>query len=328
MEMPKTLLEAIVYFSDRDVCINFVKELRWPQGVICPCCGGMDHSFLKTRRIWKCKACKKQFSIKVGTIFEDSALPLSKWLPAFWLIVNAKNGISSYEIHRALGVTQKTAWFMLQRIRVAMHTGTFEKMSGEIEADETFIGGKAANMHKSQRKEKIQGRGAVGKEIVMGLLERGERHDAEAKKKKLGKHSTIRVNHVSDTTASTLKGEVRKHVTLGSILYTDAALGYQGLSDEYIHSFVDHAVTYVNGKVYTNGLENFWMLLKRTIRGTYVSCNAEHLFRYLDEQAFRFNEREDNDAGRFIKALAGIEGRRLTYKELTAKLYSQTDNEK
>lgn len=165
MEMPKTLLDAVTYFSDRDVCINFVKELRWPEGVICPECGGLDHSYLKTRHIWKCKACKKQFSIKVGTIFEDSALPLSKWLTAFWLIVTAKNGISSYEIHRALGVTQKTAWFMLQRVRTAMHTATFEKMSGEIEADETFIGGKAANMHKGKCKEKIQYQGTYSQTL-------------------------------------------------------------------------------------------------------------------------------------------------------------------
>lgn len=318
--VPKTLREAIIFYSDEKKCHDLLVSIRFPDGVFCTHCGAMNAKYMESVKRFKCYDCRKQFSIKSGTIFEDSPISLTKWLPAFWLLAGAKNGVSSCEIARALGVTQKTAWFMDHRIRVAMHTGTFEKMSGEIEADETFIGGKAANMHKHKRKEKIQGRGAVGKEIVMGLLDRGERKDKESKKKKIGKHSTVRVNHIADTTAQTLKGEVRKNVRLGSILYTDAALGYQGLSDEYIHSFVDHAVTYVNGKVYTNGLENFWTLLKRTLRGTYVSCNAEHLFRYLDEQAFRFNEREDNDAGRFLKALSGVTGRRLTYKELTGRI--------
>ena len=316
--VPQTLQQAILHFSDAETCLHFVKDLRWPDGVTCPACECKTVSFLTTRQIWKCSDCKKQFSIKYGTIFEDSALPLTKWLPAFWLIANAKNGISSYEIHRALGVTQKTAWFMLQRIRAAMKTGSFEKkMSGEIEADETFIGGKARNMHVAKRREKIQGRGATGKEVVMGLLDRGERKDAEAKKNKTGKHSTVRIKHVKNTSSETLKTAVRENVEAGSILYTDAALGYQGLDGEYVHGFIDHAIAYVDGTIYTNGLENFWTLLKRTLRGTYVSCNAEHLFRYLDEQAFRFNEREDNDAGRFVKALANISGRRLTYKDLT-----------
>jgi transposase-like protein len=319
--VPQTLQEAILHFSDADVCLDFMVQLRWPNGVTCPACECEKVSFLKTRRIWKCSDCKKQFSVKLGTIFEDSPLGLQKWLPAFWMIANAKNGISSYEIHRALGVTQKTAWFMLQRIRAAMHTGTFEKkMSGEVEADETFIGGKARNMHKAERKEKIQGRGATGKEVVMGLLDRGERKDAEAKKKKIGKHSTVRIKHVKNTSAETLKSAVRENVEAGSILYTDAAHGYQGLDGEYVHGFIDHAIAYVDGTIYTNGLENFWTLLKRTLRGTYVSCNAEHLFRYLDEQAFRFNEREDNDAGRFLKVISNIEGRRLTYKQLTERL--------
>jgi transposase-like protein len=314
--VPKTLQQAILHFSDADVCLDFMVNLRWPNGVACPACECKKVSFLKTRRIWKCSDCKKQFGAKLGTIFEDSPLGLEKWLPAFWMIANAKNGISSCEIARALGVTQKTAWFMLHRIRAAMQTGTFLKMSGTVEADETFIGGKAANMHKHKRKEKIAGRGTVGKEIVMGLLDRGERQTKEAKKKKEGKHSTVRVKHVKDTTGETLKGEVKANVETGSEVFTDAARGYQGLNPEYVHKAVDHAECYVIGTVHTNGLENFWCLLKRALRGTYVSCNAEHLFRYLDEQAFRFNEREDNDAGRFLKAIDTVVGRRLTYKEL------------
>jgi len=320
MESPQTLREAIIYFSDADVCLDFIKGIRWANGVVCPRCACKEVGFLKTRRIWKCKGCKRQFSAKVGTIFEDSPIGFEKWLPALWLIASAKNGISSYELHRALGVTQKTAWFMLHRIRLALAEGTFEKMGGTVEADETFIGGKASNMHKAKRKEKIVGRGAVGKEVVMGLLDRGERKDALSKKKKIGKPSQVRVKHVVDTSASTLQGEVKENVVAGSEVFTDAAPAYRGLNPEYVHQFIDHAVTYVEGNVHTNGLENFWTLLKRTLKGTYVSVNAEHLFRYLDEQAFRFNEREGKDADRFMKVLRGTEGKRLTYEQLTGSL--------
>jgi transposase-like protein len=153
---PKNLLEAVRYFADLDVATDFVAKLRWPNGPVCPKCGSADkHSYLTTRRIWKCKACKKQFSVKVGTIFEDSALGLDKWLPAVWLIANSKNGISSHELGRALGTTQKSAWFMLHRIRLAMRSGSFEMMNGTVEVDETYIGGKARNMHKGERRAKI-----------------------------------------------------------------------------------------------------------------------------------------------------------------------------
>lgn len=301
-------------------------EVRWPDGVVCPHCQSRNVGKMSgARRVWNCKECKKQFSVKVGTVFEDSPLGLEKWLPALWLIANAKNGISSYEIHRALGVTQKTAWFMLQRIRLAMQTGTFEKITGEVEADETYIGGKAANMHKGEREKRIVGRGTVGKDAVMGVLDRGERKTVEAKKKKVGKHSTVRLKHVPDTTRVTLQGEIVLHVESGSEVFTDAALAYRGLNPDYIHAFVDHAVRYVDGKVHTNGLENFWTLLKRTIKGTYVAVNSEHLFRYLDEQTFRFNERERNDAGRFKQVLGSVAGKRLTYTQLVG--YGEAEQE-
>jgi len=149
--LPRTLIEAIRYFSDQDVCVQFVAQLRWPDGPVCPSCGGTEHSYLKTRRVWKCKACKRQFSVKVGSVFEDSAIPLDKWLAAMWMIANSKNGVSSHEMARSLGITQKSGWFLLHRVRLAMQTGTFEKLDGEIEVDETFIGGKARNMHKAVR---------------------------------------------------------------------------------------------------------------------------------------------------------------------------------
>ena len=306
--LPQTQIEAIRYFEDPDNCHNFMVSRRWPNGVTCPRCGSQSIGKLsKPRYVWNCKGCKKQFTVKVGTVFEDSPLPLTKWLPAVWLIVNAKNGISSCEIARALGVTQKTAWFMAHRIRTALHAGSFEKLSGTIEADETFIGGKASNMHKSKREAKIQGRGTVGKAIVLGLLERDEK----------GKASKVKAKVIPDTQRETLHAEISQHVETGSQVFTDAWKAYRDLSPAYAHQFVDHAVAYVQGNVSTNGLENFWCLLKRSVKGTYVSVEPYHLFRYLDEQAYRFNDRKGSDSDRFVKAMQSLAGKRLTYAELT-----------
>jgi transposase-like protein len=303
---PKTLLEAIRYFSDLDVATQHVAKTRWPDGPVCPRCGVLDekHYYLKTRRLWKCRACGKQFSVKLGTIFEDSPLGLDKWLPAMWFIANCKNGISSYELARDLGIQQKSAWFMLHRIRLAMQRGSIEKLSGEVEVDETYIGGLARNMHKSKRKEKITGTGTSGKIAVMGLLER---------------HGEVRAKIVPDTKSRTLKVEVRENVEPGSEVHTDTFQSYQGLDSEFIHNVVDHAESYVRGHIHTNGLENFWSLLKRGIKGTYVSVEPFHLFRYLDEQSFRFNERDGEDKDRSAMALGSIAGRRVTYDELTGK---------
>lgn len=303
---PKTLLEAIRYFSDLEVATQHVAQTRWSDGPVCPQCGVVDknHYYLKSRRVWKCRECKKQFSVKVGTIFEDSPIGLDKWLPAMWMLANAKNGVSSCEIHRSIGVTQKTAWFMLQRIRLAMQQGSLEKLEGHVEADETYIGGKARNMHKSKREEKITGRGASGKIAVMGLLER---------------HGEVRTKVVPATKSRTLQVEVRENVAPGSEVHTDALRSYRGLDVEYVHNVVDHAERYVDGHVHTNGMENFWSLLKRGIKGTYVSVEPYHLFRYLDEQAFRFNERDGEDRDRFAKTLEAVSGRRVTYSGLTGK---------
>ena len=305
---PNTLVEAIRYFSDADVCHNFMVAIRWADGVACPHCGSKVLSFVSTRRVWKCKGCKKSFTVKIGTIMEDSPLGLDKWLTAIWLIANAKNGISSWEVHRALGITQKSAWFLLHRIRLAMQTGTFGKLAGEIEVDETFIGGKARNMHANKRAEKIHGRGANGKAIVIGVLERGKQ---------------VRTKVIPNTKKGTVQAEVRANVEAGSLVCTDALKSYEGLDAEYIHEAVDHAVEYVRGNVHTNGLENYWSLLKRGIKGTYVSVEPFHLFRYLDEQAFRYNERKHEDGTiktdgeRFVDVASGIIGKRLTYAKLT-----------
>lgn len=303
---PQTLQEAMAYFADPEKGHKFMVCLRWPEGkVTCPHCQSEKVSFLSTRQKWKCmnKECHKQFSAKVGTIFEDSALGYDKWFPAIWLISNCKNGISSYELASALGVTQKTAWFMLHRIRLAMQTGSFEKMSGEVEADETFIGGLAKFMHKERNKRRGRGTGHVGKEIVLGLLERGE-------------VSRVRAIHVRNRRRHVVEAEVRQAVEQGAEVFTDALPSYSKLSPDFLHQFIDHAEAYVNGKVHTNGMENFWSLLKRGIKGTYVSVEPFHLFRYLDEQAFRFNERKESPAGRFVKAAAGIIGKLLRYEEL------------
>jgi transposase-like protein len=304
---PETLIEAVRHFADPDVCLNFLAELRWPNGVTCPMCGSREVFFLANQRRWKCRTDheRRQFSVKVGTIFEDSPLGLHKWLPAVWMIVNDKNGISSYEVARALGITQKSAWFMMHRIRTAMQRGGFMKLRGEVEADETYIGGKARFMHPGKRAAKIAGTGGKDKSAVMGLL---ERHRPDG-------HSRVKAKPVPNVRRKTLAPEVREHVEPGASLYTDALKSYDGLT-EYDHQVIDHAETYVRGNVHTNGLENFWSLLKRAIKGTYVSVEPFHLFRYLDEQTFRFNTRKTTDAKRFLEVLRTIVGRRLTYKEL------------
>ena len=306
IDIPETFHAAVSYFSNADTALRVMVARRWPDGVFCPGCASKEINFMAHRSLWQCRGCRKQFTVKTGTVFEDSPIKLDKWLCALWLITNAKNGISSCELHRTLGVTQKTAWFMLQRIRFAMQNGSIEKMKGQVEADETFIGGKARNMHKGKRK--VKGTGPVAITPVMGLLERTTAKRA----------SKVTLKVVATTRKAELQGQVREYVLKGSEVHTDALKSYEGLADEYTHNVIDHAECYVRGHVHTNGLENFWSLLKRTIKGTYVSVEPFHLFRYLDEQAFRFNERkhEDGDKGRFLAVLAGIFGKRLTYKNL------------
>lgn len=310
METPKTLQAAILFFGDPDNCIAYLKDIRWPDGiVICPSCGRNDVSWLAKQKKWQCKSqhAKRQFSIKVGTIFEDSPLPLDKWLMAGWLLANCKNGVSSYEIARDLGVTQKSAWFMLQRLRLAAQD-SFDggKLSGTVEVDETFIGGKARNMHLAKRKRVIQGRGATGKTVVMGMLERG------------GK---VKAHVIAERDKKTLHGKIEEHVESGSHVITDELVSYWGLEENYTHSVINHAERYVDGLVSTNGMENFWSLLKRGLNGTYVAVEPFHLFRYIDEQAFRFNNRlNNNDATRFAKLISQVAGRRLTYAEVTGKV--------
>jgi transposase-like protein len=305
---PQTLVEAIRYFADPDTTLRTMVELRWPDGVACPTCGRADVKFIATRRMWECKGAhpRKQFSAKVGTIFEDSPLGLDKWFAAIWLISNCKNGVSSYEIHRGIGVTQKTAWFMLHRIRLAMQTGTFIKSGGDFEADETFIGGHAKNMSAKRHAKTITGSGVKGKEVIMGVLRRGAG----------GEPSKIAAEHVSNRKKGTVQAAVRAIAEPGSAIYTDALMSYAGLASDYVHQVVDHAVEYVRDNVHTNGMENFWSLFKRALKGTYVSVEPAHLNAYTVEQTFRFNERKDVDGERFRTVLGNVTGKRVTYKEL------------
>jgi len=314
---PQSLQDAVVYFGNPDNCVAYLLARRWPDGkAVCPGCGSASVSYNATRRTWKCAShhAKREFSIKVGTIMEDSAIPLDKWLMTMWLVTNCKNGVSSYEIARDVKVTQKSAWFMLHRIRLAMQDENFgSKLRGEVEADETFIGGKARNMHKDVKARRIHskhGNSARDKAVVMGMLERG------------GK---VRYQVIADRHQTTLHPIVQKHVEPGSIVYTDELGGYKGLDKNYIHQIIDHANKYVDGRIHTNGMENFWSLLKRGLNGTYIAVEPFHLFRYLDEQVFRYSNRSTKDkkvtdSDRFNKVVRQIVGKRLTFAELTGKV--------
>jgi len=312
MKKPRTLQQAILYYANPDNCLNFMVERRWPNGVECPTCGSKEVRFISTRRMWECKAdhSRKQFSCKVGTIFEDSALPLDKWLIAIWMIANCKNGISSYEVGRALGVTQKSAWFMLHRIRLAMQNRSILKLGGSgshVEVDETFVGGAARFMHSDKRKRRITETGTKDKVAIVGILERG---------------GEVRGAVVGNRRKHALQTQIRTHVKAGSAIYTDALMSYQGLREQgFEHQVIDHAEKYVDGQVHTNGLENFWSLLKRGLKGTYISVEEFHLFRYLDEQMFRYNFRKlPHDGARFEHVASHIFGKRLTYAEVTGKV--------
>jgi transposase-like protein len=304
-KLPESLVEAIRYFADADRCFEFVKSLRWTDGEIaCPRCGGADAIFITTRKIWKCKACKRQFSLKVGTIFEDSGLGFDKWLPAIWLIANSKNGISSHELGRSLGVTQKTAWFMNHRIRLAMESGTFQKLSGTVETDETYIGGLAKNMHVVDRKRKVHGTRGTDKVAIHGAIERG---------------GTLIAAAVPSVSSKAIQASVRNWVEPGSTLCTDQAHTYLGLRNEYDHKSVNHGMgEYVNGDIHTNSIESFWNLYKRAWKGTYTHNAPKHTDRYVTERTFSFNNRELTDLERMVTVTSSVSGKRLTYAELKA----------
>jgi transposase-like protein len=322
MDAPKTLQEAIIYFGDPQRAFDAAVHFRWPGGnVSCPRCGKAKHSFIKTRRIWFCYECKKQFTVKVGTIFEDSPLGLDKWMVALWMLANCKNGISSYELGKVLGIRQNSAWFMLHRIREAMKDKSKGKLGGSsggaVESDETYVGGTPTKMHKSRRLKLQQIRGEqrrgdvyLGKTAVIGMLDRVTRE--------------VRTKVIPNVRRETLQNAILDNVERGSKLYTDSAVTYENLSDEFVHDVINHSREYVNGQVHTQGIENFWSLLKRTLRDTYVAVEPFHLDRYLDEQVFRYSNRATrdnplNDSDRFVFLMSKVAGKRLTYAQLTGK---------
>lgn len=319
----RTLQEAIVFFSDPDRCREYFVARRWPEGVSCPRCGSVNVKFQPKYNRWQCSSHHelRQFTCKTGTIFEESPISLEKWMMATWMIANCKNGVSSYEIHRAIGVTQKTAWFMLHRIRLAMKNGSIEKLgqSGPVESDETFIGPNRRKMHAKKRAkleaiasmegEKFR---TIGKTVVMGMLDRNLRQ--------------VRAFVIPDIKRATLQEKVLNNIKGGAEVMTDDFPGYRyALADKFVHQIIDHSRGYVDGKVHTNGIENCWSLLKRGLRGTYVAVEPFHLEKYIDEQIFRFNNRGSkdvpvNDGQRFDTLLSQVTGRRIMYKELTGKV--------
>jgi transposase-like protein len=313
-KLSNNLLAATRYFADPDACVEFVASMRWPQGVTCPHCESKRVSYLRTRRIWKCMAgaCHKQFSVKTQSVFEESPIPLDKWLVAVWLIVNCKNGISSYEIARDVKVTQKSAWFMLHRVRLALKDGNWGKLGedGPVEVDETFVGGKVKNMHKARRPKDHGLQGGHGKAIVLGMLERG---------------GNVRASIIKSRHRPHIDQVMIANVTEGARIITDEFSVYPNLTTKYIHEVINHTESYVQAHIHTNGIENFWSLLKRGLNGTYVSVEPFHLSRYVEEQVFRYNNRatRDNpltDLDRFARAVSQIAGKRLTYAELTGKV--------
>lgn len=311
MESPKTLIEAIQYFSDSENCRQFMIAVRWADGIVkCPYCGSEKVTYLEKAKVYRCysKHPKQKFSLKVGTVFEDSPIGLEKWLPASWLLSNCKNGISSYELSKSIGVTQKSAWFMLHRIRVAMKEEAGDltlggNWSNPVEVDETFVGGKAKNKHLGQRKQKER------KTIVMGMLDRQTRQ--------------IRAKVIPDVKRETLQAEILSHIGFNAHVFTDGWVGYDKLNEykNFTHKTVNHINEYVNGRVHTQGIENFWSLLKRGLTGTYVAVEPFHMDAYVDEQVFRYNNRRGKtDSQRFTKLLSQVAGKRLTYAEVTGKV--------
>ncbi|HUA07985.1 MAG TPA: IS1595 family transposase [Candidatus Acidoferrales bacterium] len=339
MKMPRTLLEAVTYFSDLERAHEYFVAVRWPNGVACPRmgCGSADVRKIDrvvmvrpkplpgerrgphgskppkvpvTRHLWLCKDCDRQFTATVGTIFEDSGIGLDKWLPATWLLSADRNGISSCELARALSVRQSTAWFMLHRIRTAMMEpgDNPEPFGGEVEADETWIGGKLKFSKRARRRQR-EGQPwdpNLTKTAVLGVVQRGGR---------------ARAWSIPNRSRRTMLPRIVDAIRPDATLYTDGDWAMYSIGKNFFasHYWINHSLEYVRGRVHTNNIEGFWSVLRRTIGGTYIHVNPRHLDRYLAEQCFRFNERQNKDGPRFNAVLKGADSKRLTYEQLTKK---------
>ncbi|MFV0237003.1 MAG: IS1595 family transposase [Flavobacteriales bacterium] len=295
------LIEVMMHFSDEQVCKDYLAELRWANGIFCPHCEN-DDKIYTMKRNYKCAKCRKQFSVTKGSIFENSGIPLQKWFAGVWLITSHKKGISSLQLHRDLGITQKSAWFMLQRIRFAIRTKSFNrKLENTVEADETYIGGKNKNRHQDKKVPNAQGRSTKDKTAVFGLVERNGR---------------VTAMKVKRTDKNTLQSIINKNVSLNANLMTDEWKAYKGLSKNYSHLVVKHGEgQYVNGKAHTNTIEGFWSLLKRGIIGIYHNVSAKHLNAYVDEFEYRYNTKHISCVERFNNMLS-LSNSRLTYNQL------------
>lgn len=299
----KSLPQVLNHFNDKGTCTKFLEQQRWNGKPICPHCG--HDKVYKTNRGYKCadKDCYKKFTVTVGTVFENSKIKLNLWFAAIYLATAHKKGISSLQLHRDLGITQKTAWFMLHRIREMLREKKSNLLQGEVQADETFVGGKNRNRHTDKKVEFSQGRSVKDKTPVLGLLSNGR----------------VNTTVVPDTKAGTLKPIIQKMVEKGSIIVTDEWGAYNGLSSDYQHEVVKHNEgQYISNGFHTNSMEGFWSLFKRGIFGIYHHASPKHLHRYCDEFSYRYNTRKINDGDRFTASLAQVNGR-LTYKQLVQK---------